>query len=419
MDRQDPLRAFRRRFCLPKLTGKVAIYFAGNSLGLQPKSTKKFVNEELEDWARLGVKGHEQARRPWIEYHKQTKQILADLAGATPLEVVAMNHLTVNLHLLLVSFYRPTVRRFKILTEAGSFSSDQYMLESQVKYHGLNPDDAIIEIKPREGESFLRTEDIVDTIYANSESLALVLLGGVQYYTGQFFEIRKITEAGHKAGALVGFDLAHAIGNVVLGLHDEGVDFAAWCSYKYLNSGPGAIAGLFIHERHTKNPGQLRFAGWWGHDESERFQMKKGFRPMPGVDGWQLSNPPILQAAAHLAALKIFEEAGMRRLRKKSEQLTAYLEFVLSVIDPGASVLRLLTPSDPQQRGCQLSIFMKTNGKRIFQEILKAGVIADWREPNVIRVAPAPLYNTFAEVYTFGEIFQRAMAISMRRSTRE
>ena len=408
MDRQDPLRKFRKKFHLRVADGHPVIYLTGNSLGLQPKSVKKIISEELDDWAKLGVDGHVHARRPWVDYHKLTKKALAKITGAKAGEVVAMNQLTVNLHLLLVSFFRPNSRRYKILTEAGAFSSDQYVLESQLKFHGLNPDDALIEMKPREGETYLRTEDILEAIAMNRDQLALVLFGAVQYYTGQFFDIKAITTAAHQAGAVAGFDLAHAIGNVVLNLHDDDVDFAAWCSYKYLNSGPGAIAGAFVHERHG-NAHLPRFAGWWGHDESERFQMKKGFHPMPGADGWQLSNHPILLGAAHLAALDIIQEAGMKNLRKKSEQLTGYLEYLLNTADPEHDFFHLLTPRNPAQRGCQLSLFMKKNGRKIFETIVKAGVIADWREPDVIRLAPVPLYNTFEEVFNFGEIFAHAL----------
>lgn len=410
MDRDDSLKSFRNKFHLPKVNGKTAIYFTGNSLGLQPKITKKLVGEELENWATLGVKGHVHSRRPWVEYHKFTKRVLANITGAKPVEVVAMNQLTVNLHLLMVSFYAPTKERFKILTEAGAFSSDQYVFESQIKYHGLHPDKSLIELKPAPGESFLRTEDILKAIRENADQLALIILGGVQYYTGQLFEIKKITAAGHEAGAMVGFDLAHAIGNVVLNLHKDDVDFAAWCSYKYLNSGPGAIAGAFVHERHAQNENLPRFTGWWGHDEKERFQMKKGFRPMPGVDGWQLSNHPVLLSAAHLASLEIFKEAGMKRLRKKSEQLTGYLESLLNSADPDKEYFQLLTPTQIKQRGCQLSLYMKKNGRKVFDHITKAGIIADWREPNVIRIAPVPLYNTFEEVFRFGVIFKRALS---------
>lgn len=409
MDRGDRMKAFRDKFHMPRVNGKTAIYFTGNSLGLQPKAAKKIVFEELADWAKLGVEGHVHARRPWVEYHKFSKKVLARLAGAKPLEVVAMNQLTVNLHLLMVTFYSPTPKKFKILTEAGAFSSDQYVFESQLKYHGINPEEGLIELRPKDGETCLNTEDITKAIHEHAGELALIIFGGVQYYTGQFFDIKKITAAGHQAGAIVGFDLAHAIGNVVLNLHNDNVDFAAWCCYKYLNSGPGAIAGAFVHERYAHNTQLPRFAGWWGHHEKERFQMKKGFRAMPGVDGWQLSNHPVLLAAVHLAALKIFEEAGIRDLRKKSEQLTGYLEFILNDIDPKGDFFKQLTPINPKERGCQLSILMKKNGRKIFNSITKAGVIADWREPNVIRLAPVPLYNTFEEVFRFGEILRRAL----------
>jgi kynureninase len=411
LDREDPLKHFRSKFYIPQVNGKTSIYLTGNSLGLQPRSTKKFVNEELEDWAKLGVEGHVHSRRPWLYYHKFTKKVLAQITGAKPVEVVAMNGLTVNLHLMLVSFFTPSKERFKILTEDGAFSSDQYAFESQLKFHGLKAEEALIELKPRPGEATLRTEDILKSIDEHKDQLALVIFGGVQYYSGQFFNIKKITEAAHRAGAIAGFDLAHAVGNVPLNLHRDGVDFAVWCCYKYLNSGPGAIAGAFVHDRHAMNLDLPRFAGWWGHNEKERFQMKKGFQPITGADGWQLSNFPILQGAAHLASLEIFQEAGIKNLRKKSELLTGYLEFVLNEGDPGHKTFRLLTPADPKQRGCQLSIFMKQHGKKVFQKITKAGVIADWREPDVIRVAPVPLYNTFEEVFRFGEIFRKAIAV--------
>ena len=409
LDKSDPLRAFRNKFHLPTLNGKPAIYLTGNSLGLQPKAVREIVNEELDDWARLGVEGHVHARRPWVEYHKFTKKALAAIAGAKTSEVVAMNQLTVNLHLLMVSFYRPSGKRFKILAEAGAFSSDQYVFESQLKYHGYDPAEALVEIRPREGESYLRTEDIVRVIEENAENLSLILFGAVQYYTGQFFDVKTITDRGHKAGAIVGFDLAHAMGNVKLNLHDDGVDFAAWCSYKYLNSGPGAIAGAFVHERHGKNFDLPRFAGWWGHNEKERFAMKKGFHGMTGADGWQLSNHPVLQGAAHLASLEIIHEAGMNALRKKSVQLTGYLEFWLNTIDPENHYYKLLTPANPNERGCQLSLFMIQNGKKVFERLPGAGVIADWREPNVMRLAPVPFYNSFDDVFRFAEIFIKAL----------
>ncbi|MBX2964219.1 MAG: kynureninase [Cyclobacteriaceae bacterium] len=409
LDKADPLKSFRSQFEIPAIHGKKVIYFTGNSLGLQPKSIRKFVQEELNDWAKLGVEGHVHSRRPWLYYHKFTKKALAKLVGAKPIEVVAMNQLTVNLHLMMVSFYRPTKERFKIITEAGAFSSDQYAFESQIKWHNLDPGKTLIELKPRNGEHTLRTEDILKAIRDHASQLALVIFGGVQYYTGQLFNIKKITEAGHQAGAYVGFDLAHAAGNVPLNLHRDGVDFAVWCSYKYLNSGPGGIAGAFVHEKHATSFQLPRFSGWWGHHEKERFQMKKGFVPMPGVDGWQLSNFPVLAGAAHLASLEIFQEAGIKNLKKKSVQLTGYLEFLLKQIDPENNIFTILTPSNPNERGCQLSIYMKQNGKRIFSAITKAGVLADWREPNVIRVAPVPLYNTFEEVYRFSEILKKAI----------
>jgi kynureninase len=410
-DRQDPLKSFRGKFLIPKVNGKTSIYFCGNSLGLQPKTTKKFLTQELDDWAKLGVEGHLHAKRPWLYYHKFSKKALSKIVGAKTSEVVAMNQLTVNLHLMMVSFYQPTSKRYKIIAEAGAFSSDQYAFESQIKFHGLNPDQVLVELKPRDEEAALRTDDILRVIEEHGNETALVLLGGVQYYTGQFFNIRKITEAGHQAGAIVGFDLAHAVGNVPLALHDDGVDFAVWCSYKYLNSGPGAIAGAFVHERHASVFSLPRFAGWWGHDEKERFQMKKGFIPQQGIDGWQVSNVPIFQSAAHLASLEIFDTAGMKALRKKSVALTGYLSFLLKEIDPLGNYFTILTPSSPDDRGCQLSIFMKNNGRKVFDKLTKAGVIADWREPDVIRVAPVPLYNTFEEVFRFAEIFKASLGI--------
>jgi kynureninase len=409
LDRQDLLRSFRSKFHLPKVKGKPVIYFTGNSLGLLPKTTKKFVDEELNDWAKLGVEGHFHSKRPWLHYHQISKKALSKLVGAKTTEVVAMNQLTVNLHLMMVSFYQPTKRRFKIITEAGAFSSDQYAFESQVKLHELDPDKAIIELSPRDGEYTLRTEDILRAIEENKNELALVIFGAVQYYTGQFFDIPKVTRAGHEAGANVGFDLAHAIGNVPLQLHKNEVDFAAWCGYKYLNSGPGGLAGAFVHEKHARSFDLPRFSGWWGHHDRERFQMKKGFKPMTGVDGWQLSNFPVLSGAAQLASLEIFEEAGISNLRKKSLLLTGYLEFLLTAIENHQEHFQIITPSDKNERGCQLSLLMKKKGKKVFDKITKAGVIADWREPDAIRVAPVPLYNTFEEVNKFSQIFKFAL----------
>jgi kynureninase len=411
LDKADPLKSFRHKFHIPKVNEKPSIYFTGNSLGLQPKSAKKFITEEMKSWAELGVEGHFYAKRPWLYYHKFTKKLLAAIVGAKPMEVVAMNQLTVNLHLMMVSFYNPTSKRYKILTEAGAFPSDQYAFESQLKFHGLKPNKALIELHPRKGEHTLRTEDILLAIDKHKNELALVIFGGVQYYTGQFFDLRKITDAGHRAGAVVGFDLAHAIGNVPLNLHRDEVDFAVWCSYKYLNSGPGGIAGAFVHERHGQNHSLSRFAGWWGHNEKERFKMKKGFEPMPGVDGWQLSNFPVVSGAVHLASLEIFQQAGIKNLRKKSITLTGYLEYLLRESDPKHENFEILTPVNSAERGCQLSIFMKRNGREVFNVLTKSGIIADWREPNVIRVAPVPLYNSFQDVFEFSRIFRKALSI--------
>lgn len=405
LDKADNLRTFRSKFLLPRINGKACIYFSGHSLGAAPKKARRYVNQELSDWSSQGVEGHLHAHKPWLYYHKFSKKILAEIVGAKPSEVVAMNSLTVNLHLMMVSFYKPTIQRYKIIIESGAFPSDQYAIESQLRYHGFNPDDALIEVKPRDGEYLLNTEDILRSINDNRETLALVLFGGVQYYTGQLFDLRKITEAGHNAGATVGFDLAHAVGNAELNLHKTNVDFAVWCSYKYLNSGPGGIGGAFVHERHFANRLD-RFAGWWGHDEKERFQMKKGYKASPGADGWQVSNVPVFQAASHLASLEIFEEAGMKALRKKSVRLTGFLEFLLKQIDPSEKHFTIITPSNAEERGCQISLFIKHNGKKIFNQLTKNGVSVDWREPNVIRLAPVPLYNTFEEVYTFAEIFE-------------
>lgn len=409
LDRSDPLRSFRNQFHLPKVKGKTAIYFTGNSLGLQPKRVKEFLDEELKDWASLGVEGHFHAKRPWLYYHKFAKKALANLVGAKSVEVVAMNQLTVNLHLLMISFYRPTAQRFKIIAEKGAFSSDQYVFESQLRFHGVDADSALVELAPRQGEVTLRTEDIVHAIHEHAPQLSLVIFGGVQYYSGQFFDIGRITAATHEAGAYAAFDLAHAIGNVPLQLHKHNVDFAVWCSYKYLNSGPGGVAGAFVHERHARNFTLPRFGGWWGHRETERFQMRKGFLPMEGVDGWQLSNFPVLSGAAHLASLEVFQQAGIKNLRKKSELLTGYLEYLLVSLPDHRHHFQILTPSDAKQRGCQLSIFMKKDGKKVFDRLTRAGIVADWREPDVIRVAPVPLYNTFEEVLRFSEVFKGAL----------
>ncbi|MCG8327364.1 MAG: kynureninase [Chitinophagales bacterium] len=412
-DQADPLRSFRSRFSFPQHEGADTIYLCGNSLGLAPKTAKDALLYELEHWQTHGVEGHFRGKMPWMEYHKFLASQTAHIAGASEEEVVVMNTLTTNLHLMMATFYRPNNQRYKIIMEAGAFPSDQYAMESQVRWHGFSPEDAIIEMAPREGELNVRTEDIVQTIEAHANELALVMFGGVNYYTGQFFDIPTITQAAHKAGAYAGFDLAHAAGNIPLQLHDWSVDFAVWCSYKYLNSGPGGPSGVFIHERHGRNADLPRFAGWWGHDESERFLMRKGFRPMQGAAGWQLSNAQIFSFAVHKASLDIFVEAGMPALRQKSEQLTAYLEYLLRQVDNG---FKILTPSDPVQRGCQVSIFTPKNGKKLYDYLNSKGVISDWREDNlsgsnntageagVIRVAPVPLYNSFEDVYRFADL---------------
>lgn len=412
-DESDVLKSYRQKFYFPQHNGKDVVYFTGNSLGLQPKSVQDSILNELEDWATFGVEGHFHARKPWMPYHEQFSEPLAKLVGAKPNEVVAMNQLTVNLHLLMVSFYRPTKQRYKILCEAKAFPSDQYAIESQVMFHGFNPEDAIVEVAPREGEHIIRIDDIITAIEKNKNELALILIGGVNYYSGQVFDMKTIAEVGQLAGAKVGFDLAHAIGNIKLELHNWGVDFACWCSYKYLNSGPGSVAGVFIHEQHVNNKDIPRFAGWWGHDKNSRFKMEKGFVPMNTAEAWQLSNAPVLSMAAHKAALDIFTEVGMDKLVSKAERLTGYLEFIIDDINEklkeGRRKLEVITPRDKNQRGCQLSIVAHGRGKELFNKLTEAGIISDWREPNVIRCAPVPLYNSFEDVWRFGEVLKMAL----------
>lgn len=406
LDASDPLKAFRDRFYIPRRYEKDCIYFTGNSLGLQPKSVKEYVNQELDDWAKLGVEGHFHAKNPWMPYHEIFPMQLSKIVGCLPEEVVVMNQLTVNLHLLMVSFYRPTKQRYKIICEAKAFPSDQYALESQARYHGFDPGDAIIEVNPKKGEDTIRTEDILSTIDQHKDETALILFGGINYYTGQLFDMKTITDAAHKAGAYAGFDLAHAAGNVELKLHEWNVDFACWCSYKYLNSGPGGVSGVYINEQHIANKELPRFAGWWGHTKETRFKMEKGFEPIPTAEGWQLSNAPILSMAAHKASLDIFEEAGMNNLAAKSKLLSGYLHFILNDINSKQKekVIAIITPAKEEERGCQVSMLMLRKGKEIFSELSEQGVVADWREPNVIRVAPVPLYNSFEDVWRFGEI---------------
>jgi kynureninase len=407
-DEDDPLQNFRHRFLFPQHKDREVVYLTGNSLGLQPKSVRTALEQELSDWAMLGVEGHFQATTPWWKYHVPLQAPLAHIVGAKPHEVVAMNGLTVNLHLLLATFYQPTAGRFKILCEAGSFPSDDYALETHVRMRGLKPEDTIIEVAPRQGEQTLRTEDILEAIRTAGQSLALVMFAGVQYYTGQVFDMKSITFAAHQVGAIAFFDLAHAVGNVPLALHEWNVDCAAWCSYKYLNSGPGGVAGVYIHEKHAMNKELPRLAGWWGYDEQERFAMKKGYRPSEGAQAWQLSNAPVLLMAAHKAAIDIFEEAGMENIRAKSEILTGFLEFVIR--DVAGSRVQIITPTNPAERGAQLSLFIEKNGRAIFEYLMAHGVIVDWREPNVIRAAPVPLYNSFEDVWRFGEALKSALA---------
>ena len=413
MDKTDLLKNFRDKFYIPKQpNGENVIYLTGNSLGLQPKTTRRYIEQELKDWETFGVEGHFHAKNPWLSYHELLTDSMARIVGAKSVETVVMNSLTVNLHLLMISFYRPTRTRNKIIIEGGAFPSDQYAVKSQILFHcdaetrrrGDAVKNRLIELKPRDGETTLRIEDIEQTIIENGDSIALVLLGGVNYYTGQAFDMKRITEIGHRVGAVVGFDLAHAAGNIELNLHDWNVDFAAWCSYKYLNSGPGGIAGVFVHERHAENFDLPRFAGWWGHDKGTRFLMGDEFVPIKGAEGWQLSNPPILQLAALKASLDIFEEAGMKNLREKSIKITAYLEFLLNEIHDER--ISIITPPDPTERGCQISIRVKNADKDLFKSLSAKSVIADWREPDVIRVAPVPLYNSFADVWKFVEILK-------------
>lgn len=409
MDRQDPLQEFRSKFFFPKVNGQTAIYFCGNSLGLQPKTVKEYLDKELKNWAEMAVDGHFHGEDAWYHSHKRSKPALAEIVGAHPHEVVAMNNLSSNLHFLMVSFYRPQGQKTKILTEAGGFPSDMYMLESQVKFHGLEPDNTIIEMAPREGEHVLRTEEIIQHIKDHQNELCLVMMSGLQYYTGQLFDMEAITKAAKAAGITVGFDLAHAAGNAPLALHDWGVDFATWCSYKYLNSGPGNVSGIFVHERHAENPDLPRFAGWWGHDADERFKMEKGFKPMYGADGWQLANSNVMALQAHQASLDIFMQAGMKKLRQKSELLTGYLEFLIRQISGESGVLEIITPESPKERGCQLSLLIHKGGKAVFDEIYQNGIVGDWRNPNVIRIAPTPLYNNFHDIYQFARILEQSL----------
>ncbi len=411
-DAADPLNAYRARFHFPELGTPEMAYFSGHSLGLQPKSVRTAVELELDDWAKYGVEGHFHATNPWYSYHELLTPPMAGIVGALESEVVCMNSLTTNIHLLFVSFYRPTAQRYKIISEARMFPSDRYLLETQAAFHGFDPEDAIVEIGPPDGEWIIRDDDILAAIDANADELAMVFFGGVNFFTGQLFDMQKLTKAAHSVGAVAAFDLAHAAGNVPLSLHEWNVDFAAWCSYKYLNASPGNVGGIFVHERHGQNAELPRFGGWWGHDKRTRFQMKSGFRPMPGAEGWQLSNVPILGMSAMKASLDIFAEVGMHALREKSEKLTGYLEYTvdnLAAEFPGEGI-QMITPRDPNQRGCQISINVASRERTLFEELIAEGVIVDFREPCIIRIAPVPLYNSFEDVFTFGRVMRKLLS---------
>jgi kynureninase len=400
-DAADPLRALRDEFLIPRHGGKEQAYFCGNSLGLQPKGARAMVEEVLDKWAAQAVEGHFLDPAPWMPYHEFVREPLADVVGAEPSEVVAMNSLTANLHLMLVSFYRPTHERPAILMEAGAFPSDRYALESQVRFHGFDPATDLIEVAPDNDDGTISMQALERAIATHGPRIATIVWPGVQYRTGQAFDLTEIARLGHAAGAIVGFDLAHGVGNLPLQLHDSDADFAVWCHYKYMNSGPGAVAGCFVHARHARND-RPRFAGWWGHDQASRFRMGPDFVPTPGADGWQLSNPPILGLAPLRASLDLFAHAGMPALRAKSEQLTGYLEQLIRMQLDG--VLQIVTPADPAQRGCQLSLRVvggRERGRALFETLAADGIIGDWREPDVIRISPAPLYNTHADVLRF------------------
>ncbi|MCJ0743283.1 kynureninase [Pedobacter montanisoli] len=407
LDAQDSLAEMRSEFLFPEQNNKPFIYLCGNSLGLQPKVAKEVLQRQLDNWKNLAVEGWFDGQEPWMFYHKELKKLMAPIVGASPAEVCPMNTLTVNLHLLMVSFYQPKGKKYKIIMEAGAFPSDQYAIESQVRFHGFNADDAIIEVKPREGEYILRTEDIVKTIKEHGNEIALVLFGGINYFTGQWFDMQAITVAGHSIGAKVGFDLAHAAGNVPLKLHDWDVDFACWCSYKYQNSGPGGISGIFVHEKHFSDTNLHRFAGWWGYNESKRFKMEKGFIPEAGADGWQISCTQVMPMALYHESLTLFEKAGfMDALRNKSKTLTSYLFYIINEANKelGEEQYKIITPQNEEDRGAQVSIIAKANGKVIFDHLVANHVLGDWREPNVIRLSPVPMYNSFEDIYRTGEL---------------
>ncbi|MGL4582764.1 MAG: kynureninase [Flavobacterium sp.] len=409
LDAQDPLAQYRDEFNFPKVNGKQVIYFTGNSLGLQPKKAVEYVSEVMKDWGDLAVEGHFYAEKPWWDYHERLSEPLSSIVGALPSEITVMNTLTVNLHVLMTTFYRPTSSKYKIICEEKAFPSDQYLIQSQVKLHNLDPKDAIVELKKRPGEHNFRLEDILAKIDEVGEELALVLIGGLNYYTGQVFDIKAITAAAHQYDAKVGWDLAHAAGNIELKLHEWNVDFAAWCSYKYMNAGPGSASGCFIHERYHSDKDLVRLAGWWGHNKERRFLMEKKFSAIENAHGWQISNPSILSLAPYLASLEMFAEVGMEALITKRDKITAYLEFVMEDVARAVHAnYEIITPEGKNERGCQLSVLLHGKGKDLFSYLLNEGIMVDWREPNVVRIAPVPLYTSYEDVFTFGEILKKA-----------
>ena len=407
-DQNDPLAHYRDKFHIPKTSeGNEWLYFTGNSLGLQPKQTKNHINQELEDWANLGVEGHFEAKNPWLPYHEFLTESMAEIVGAKPIEVVIMNTLTTNLHLLMVSFYQPTITKFKIVIESDAFPSDRYAVETQLKFHGFDPTESLIEWSPRAGETLLNIDDLASILDTQGDEIALLLIGGVNYYTGQYLDLKKIAKLGHQYGCKVGIDLAHGVGNILPNLHDSGVDFAAWCTYKYMNSGPGSLGGIFVHERHAHDESLKRFAGWWSQNKDTRFDMRQPLDIIPGAEGWQLSNPPILSMAAIKASLELFSEVGMPALRKKSIRLTGYLEYL--ILELQNEHISIITPKDPEQRGCQLSIQVRNADKSLHTKLSEANVITDWRTPDVIRCAPVPFYNSFEDVFNMVETLKTVL----------
>ena len=405
LDRNDPLAKYRAAFHIPKDEhGNDWLYFTGNSLGLQPKTTKAAIEQELEDWANLGVEGHFEAKNPWMPYHEYLTERMAKIVGAKAIEVVVMNTLSTNLHLLMVSFFNPTKKRHKILIESDAFPSDRYAVQTQLAFHGYDPNEDLIEWTPRTGEKLLHIEDLEQILETQGEEIALLLIGGVNYYTGQYLDLKKIAELGHAKGCKVGIDLAHGAGNIEHKLHESGVDFAAWCTYKYLNSGPGSLGAIFVHERYAHDKNLKRFAGWWSQNTATRFDMRQPLDITPGAEGWQLSNPPILSMAAIKSSLDLFNEVGMNALRQKSIKLTSYLEYLISGLNH--QDIKIITPSDPNQRGCQLSIQVKNANKNLHKKLTDQHVITDWREPDVIRCAPVPFYNSYEEVFRMVEILK-------------